>query len=397
MIEKITMEKLKVVALILLGGLTEANASTFYTAEELVTPYDWTYITPSAINDNGEIVGTGSPHRDAFDARIASALYWPTPNSIQIMSRYKDKYSNYSAAYDINNTGMIVGEIQSTETGEYVAVRWDHGNFIEAFGMESANGASTVSARATSINDQDVIVGDVTLSNGLSRAFMYNRFGGFNFGEFLTDPENHIFSTSINNNNIAVGELGNSGFSYNPSAKNRLNVYANGGYYSIADINDQNAMVTQQQNLCVLKHNQQIPLSDNNTSCTPKALNNNQVVVGTTNQFDTKSYLYHAFVYDPYANNSCETGMRDLNAITVTNSDEVVLTEAVDINESGQIIATGVVNGETRAFLLHPSTDNQAIPLSLDADQDGILDNCDPEVTPNNVAAWLVPVLYLLL
>jgi hypothetical protein len=47
--------------------------------------------------------------------------------------------------------------------------------------------------------------------------------------------------------------------------------------------------------------------------------------------------------------------MYDL-ALMVTNASGWVLSEARDINDSGQIIGNGVLNGELRAFLLTPDS-----------------------------------------
>jgi probable HAF family extracellular repeat protein len=55
---------------------------------------------------------------------------------------------------------------------------------------------------------------------------------------------------------------------------------------------------------------------------------------------------YHAFIW---ANGQ----MQDLNSLIPTDSGWV-LTEAQGINDKSQIVGFGVINGQTRAFLLSP-------------------------------------------
>ena len=72
-------------------------------------------------------------------------------------------------------------------------------------------------------------------------------------------------------------------------------------------------------------------------------LNDAGVVVGTS---DSAAGALRAFIYDAGV-------MRDLNELIPSDSGWL-LTEARDINNVGQIVGAGVINGETRAFLLTP-------------------------------------------
>ena len=60
----------------------------------------------------------------------------------------------------------------------------------------------------------------------------------------------------------------------------------------------------------------------------------------------TSSSDPHAFLWDGV--------MKDLNSLIPENSGWV-LTEAMDINNKGQILGTGRFHGHTRAFLLTPT------------------------------------------
>jgi len=71
-------------------------------------------------------------------------------------------------------------------------------------------------------------------------------------------------------------------------------------------------------------------------------INNSGVVVGQS----TFTNTYHAFVYS-------SGKMKDLNKLIPAGSGWV-LTEADSINDSGQIVGTGMHNGQQHAFLLTP-------------------------------------------
>jgi probable HAF family extracellular repeat protein len=56
----------------------------------------------------------------------------------------------------------------------------------------------------------------------------------------------------------------------------------------------------------------------------------------------------HAFLW------SAELGIRDLNDLSVAEKPGWVLIDARSINNSGQIVGVGTVNGQIHAFLLTP-------------------------------------------
>jgi len=80
------------------------------------------------------------------------------------------------------------------------------------------------------------------------------------------------------------------------------------------------------------------------------AINNAGVVVGNANVTST---VTHAFVFDGQ--------MLDLNNLLV-NGAGWTLTTAADVNNLGQIVGTGTINGQTHAFVLTPVT-TAAVPV----------------------------------
>jgi len=73
----------------------------------------------------------------------------------------------------------------------------------------------------------------------------------------------------------------------------------------------------------------------------------------------------HAFLYQ------CGV-MLDLNALPAVMQSGWLLTEAVAINNLGQIAANGVVNGESRGFLLSPPSQRERCRHTDDADAEDV-------------------------
>ena len=77
-------------------------------------------------------------------------------------------------------------------------------------------------------------------------------------------------------------------------------------------------------------------------------------IVGSSQMSD--EVAHHAFVYDPLH------GMVDLN--TLITAAGWNLFRAHDINESGQIVGQGYLNGEMHAFLLTPVPEPSSLALA---------------------------------
>ncbi|MES4792715.1 MAG: hypothetical protein C4321_06730, partial [Chloroflexota bacterium] len=91
-----------------------------------------------------------------------------------------------------------------------------------------------------------------------------------------------------------------------------------------------------------------LPLVDGQNSGWPWALNNNDQVVGVSSfYFNNSENNFRAFIWDS------ADGTRDLNDLIPANSGWV-LEQARGINDNGEIVGTGTLNGEPRAFLLRP-------------------------------------------
>jgi probable HAF family extracellular repeat protein len=86
-------------------------------------------------------------------------------------------------------------------------------------------------------------------------------------------------------------------------------------------------------------------LSDQHRFSIARAINNAEQVVGYSNPSYFTPSDKRAFIYDSV--------MHDLNNLIPAGSGWV-LSEANDINDAGQIVGNGLLNGQERAFLLTP-------------------------------------------
>ena len=110
------------------------------------------------INDSGHIVGA----------------YEPTQNSMHRAFLYVDGAvtslgtlgGSHSAAYAINNKGQIVG-VSTTSSNQFHAFLWENGV------MEDLGTLGGSSSMALDINDHGQIVGSARIASGQNRAFIY--------------------------------------------------------------------------------------------------------------------------------------------------------------------------------------------------------------------------------
>jgi len=205
---------------------------------------------------------------------------------------------NYSRASAINNSGFIVGNSSTTNNGNSRAFLYD--GTMHNLGTFGRNN----NTYASEINDAGVIIG----SSLSSPDIIY--YGGmyFDLGPFVCDYSSVY---AINNNGMLAGAMATDlGFFHAFSFDGIIHDLGTlGGDFSYAfAINDSGATVGKS---------------------------------GTNNIGD-----YHAFLYDGGT-------MHDLNDLIFEGSDWL-LYEARDINNLGQIVGTGMINGENRAFLLNP-------------------------------------------
>jgi probable HAF family extracellular repeat protein len=326
------------------------------------------------INNNGVIVGISyKPNIGSRAFRTGPTLpINPSTDDLGAIGNFE------SAAFGVNSSGQSVGWV-ATATGasQVVAARYPATGTDVASSSTIGSFGGTV-AIALDINDAGQAVGYA------------RRSGQTNDHAFRTGP-----NQSINASTDDLGTLGgttsnayginNSGQVAGYSAVNssithafrtRPNLPINpvtddlgtlGGPHSLAyDINDA-GWVVGYSNVATLEERAFLcppgrpinPLTDNLGTIPgfgvsfANAVNNSQVVVG----YAVANQTFNAFVYDG-------TAMYNLNdLVEPTSRTGWVLSEAFDVNDRGQIVGNGYLNGQFRSFLLTPIPEPSAACL----------------------------------
>ena len=114
----------------------------------------------NAISASGAVVGQSGNGADAF--------LWTAPGTVQTLA----DYGGAAAAYGINSSGLIVGQVQTGGVGSstYVAALWQGGTLIDLNTLLPAS-SGWVLEGAQAINDAGQISGTGTY-NGQYRAFL---------------------------------------------------------------------------------------------------------------------------------------------------------------------------------------------------------------------------------
>lgn len=247
------------------------------------------------INDQGVIVGQAQrpPREPAWGFHVP--VLWQSGSPLQLDWKGAD-VSNVARA--INSAGLIVGW-----TGHYdippEAATWKLGSVAVDLLPEFRPGRITVGSQAFSVNDRGQVVGFAEKSEGTYPVLWED-------GKAISLPN-------------LPGEL----------------VELNGAW----DINNGGIAVGTSQNRPVVWEGGKVRMMRNGPGAA-LAVNDAGTIVGKMESFG-------AFRWEP------ETGMQNLNNWIPMGSGWV-LTEARDVNLSGQIIGVGLYRGEWRAFLLNP-------------------------------------------
>jgi probable HAF family extracellular repeat protein len=226
-----------------------------------------------------------------------------------------------SYAYGINNNGQVVGHSHTNESGTTSQA------FI--YENETITGIGTLggsSSGAFDINDQGVIVGTSTTAGPVEiQAFVYENGQMTNLGSL--DGTGYSEARAINNNNQIVGN------SLSESGNYHAFMYENGVMNDLGSIEGDSFAFD---------------------------INMKGQVVG-----DYRSHLLessgHAYVYE-------DGQMYDLTGLlSVSNQAKWELTSAYGINDKGQIVGWGKINGQTHAYLLTSVPIPGALPLLFSA------------------------------
>ncbi|MBX9656397.1 DUF3466 family protein [bacterium] len=277
-----------------------------------------------------------------------------------------------SFGYSINDKGHVVGA--ATSPGNNIAAFYYDGTLHDLSNDLSSKlaGNQSITSVAKGINDNDEITGFFTTLAGSPQSFLINN------GDYIEIPSIGGFGTSAN----AINTSGQVAGTSTPAPYSNSNFHPflydgqthdlgllPGATTSTGDAMNDAGYVVGQARVGSAFHAfvyDGSSMTDLGTLGSPftdsraSGINNNGFIVGES-WFQISGFgLQVAYVYD------ATNGMRSLNSL-IDSSLGWNITSAADINDRGQIIGTGVLNGQTHAVILNPISVPEASALMLAA------------------------------
>jgi probable HAF family extracellular repeat protein len=287
-------------------------------------------INATGINNNGVVVGTG--WKPSYGARgfvyengvmmaiyfSGSDYYWPLSISdndnfigtVNLPNSVQKGYFNYeflpglgsddSWAMDINNSDQILGFTSDSQMN-YIVI-YENGQIIYSYPLPEGD--------TKAINDSGFVTGTDYPGGTYGRAYIYNyEENQFNYLPVIGVEE--VGANDINNLNQIVG------YFYDTDSTVAGFIWEDNNYTFLP------------------------------TKSVATAINDSGVVVGRYRPINFPPQ--HAFVYDHV------NGFRDLNDLIPAGTGWE-LTGASDINDLGQIVGSGTLNGFSQSYILTPNT-----------------------------------------
>ena len=307
----------------------------------------FTYSRPLGVNNSGQVVGvsTNASNQDR-------AFLWDSINGIQDIG---DLGGGACMATGINDAGQVVGSSRDS-SGVFRPFVWDGLN-----GMQSFSDISSDSFIGAKINNNSQVVGGFYDSSGWSQAFYWDNVNGTQLlGNLNQDPYYADYSQSeashINNNGYAVGwaddTLNNDRAFLWDSVNGMQNLGSlgtSGGNYSWAHSINDNCQVVGSSGRQAFEWDSINGMQGLGTLGgsygSAYDINNHGQIVGTSDNVlnQDRATLW-------------ENGVAiNLNDYLLDDSDFFLLTEALHINDNGQIVGLGYrKNGFEGMFIMTP-------------------------------------------
>ena len=344
---------LALTALALLGLVTSrpATAADFYSLTDLGVG------VAEDLNDQGQVVGALGDYSGGYNHNGLSGFLWSQNQGFTDLGTFG---GDTTFPYGINNLSQVVGNAYKAN-GESLAFLWSKSTGLTDIGQLGIPYFGDNASRANAINDQGQVVGT---SN--TEGFLWTKSTGFTIIPGIRSGG--VFPSDINNAGQVVGSSGNASngstaFLWSESTGSPTDLTPFGGPYAGASaINDMGQVVgsfNEGRQAFIWNKNTGITdigkLSQGNSYVFPNDINNSNQVVGYSQIASGDFGSHHAFLWE-------DGVITDLNNL-VDDRAGIELSEARAINNRGQIVGYGSLNGESHAFLLTPkSSGSKSVP-----------------------------------
>ena len=308
-------------------------AASAYTVQDLGT-LGGTDSFATALNDHGTVVGTAYDASNQFQAFVYE-------NGVMNKVTNDDN----GQAWGINNAGQIVGDGSGIRNGN------SRNAFIYDNGVVTSVNLPPLLGSLKDINESGISVG-YSITNPGGRGFVHDNGTSTElqqlptgFGYSLNSP------VAINDHGVVIGRAGNAGFIYaNGQMQCTEDTIGEGG--RLKDINNAGDIVGRNQNsgdAFLLRGDELFTFSVEEKSTSFEAINNAGTAVG---------YYYGDYSSLPGESTAVlldsDGTLIELQSLIVGGDEFDFIARASDINEKGQIVGYGFIDGERHAYLLNP-------------------------------------------
>ena len=151
----------------------------------------------TGVNDRGQVVGT------RVDGQLLDGFLWDERDGILPVIEDAPPFF-FPFPHDINNRGVVVGDILGTAPGR--AFRWTQDEGVQDLGTLS--GLDTHFATARAINQRGTIVGGSQTTSGQVHGFAWSSETGMRDLNALIDPSSELPSQPVLGAALAINDAG---------------------------------------------------------------------------------------------------------------------------------------------------------------------------------------------